>query len=650
MTLTFRYHSRSAEPGPSISTSEKGVYVESTAKSLPYPIKRDVSVFLRKFLDSDQPRVNPTTPSPVKIAIPPPELEDDFHILEDEVPMFFSFSSRSEVKRQISKTPLNGKGSSMDKALKDRCQDTQASNQEQTLRKKTNKSPRAHLDGPDNENQQSPREIVNKELKEAAGSQTNKQKGTKKLSKKSKDNEKSSSWEAKSKGIKIQDQNPSSQEPTKHDASPSVYDIKKSNSDQDLPSETTEQRPRSFPSRLSHLEDCQILLGKRKRKTPGEWWVRCPENVAKENAPRVKKPNANHEEAAKAKKVSKSTSKKEERLAAQMKTPANDRNTHEAEQMEDQDSAPYLFSPLDFMEKEPSHKAASQRTGKKKVSSQPAPASPTGGWLLDKRRSSFPSECRATARTPAAPRPSPSAKKAKSVTETKTKRIRAPRKSAKSVNHVKRTIPVNWDGARGDGVAAEVSPRDTTYPSENTFRSGMAHLIDLECPDDDENLPSTRDFHAELSVADLCASPLKPCSLRATDEANLAVWLQFLFPTTIKGNDNQDLDVITPDHFDWYFHKRRVMGIAEDMHDRNSSLGKILLGSFMKKPLWVDHSANTVFFLLTSSVKVNVDCNEYSVHAGNFFMVPCGHAYSIQNLASQPAVLCFNRMLSETSD
>ncbi|XP_077576555.1 uncharacterized protein LOC144199070 isoform X2 [Stigmatopora nigra] len=644
----------SAEPGPSISTSQKGVNVESTAKSLPCPIKRDVGAFLRKFLDSRQPQVIPTTPPPVKIAEPPPELEDDFQILEEEVPIFFSLSSRSGLKRQISKTPLNGRGSSMDKALKDRCQDMQASNQEQTLCKEANKSPRAHLDGPDNENQQRPREIVNKELKEAVGSQTNEQKGTKKLPKKSKDNKKSSSWEAKSKGIKIRDQKPRSQEPTKHGASPSVNDIKKYKSEKDLAPETTDQYPESSPSQLSHLEDCRIL-GKRKRKPPGEWWVRCPQNVAKDNAPSVKKPKANPKETPKAKKAPKSTIKKEARLTAQMKTPANDRNTHEAEQMEGQDSAPCLFSP-DIMEKEPSHKAASQRAGKKRVSIQPAPTSSTGGWLLDKRRSSFPSECHAPARTPkdapAAPRPSPSTKKAKLVKETKAKRSRAPRKSAKSVDGVKRTIPVNWDAAQGDGVAVQVTPRDITCPSEEIFRSGLAHLIDLEChdEDEDENLPSTRDLHAELSVADLCAAPLKPCSLRAIDKANLAAWLQFLFPTTVKGNDNQDLAVITPDHFDWYFHKRRVIGIAEDMHDRNRSLGKILLGSFMKKPLWVDHSANTVFFLLTSSVKVNMDCNEYSVHAGNFFMVPCGHAYSIQNLAPQPAVLCFNRTLSETPD
>lgn len=107
---------------------------------------------------------------------------------------------------------------------------------------------------------------------------------------------------------------------------------------------------------------------------------------------------------------------------------------------------------------------------------------------------------------------------------------------------------------------------------------------------------------------------------------------------------------ITPDDFDWYFYKGRVVGIQEDLTCNSICNGKLLLGSFMKKPLWVDHSANTVsmcpvprsispllffksrvsssqvFNLLTSSVKVSVNGRESHFTPAQSFMVQSGES------------------------
>lgn len=166
---------------------------------------------------------------------------------------------------------------------------------------------------------------------------------------------------------------------------------------------------------------------------------------------------------------------------------------------------------------------------------------------------------------------------------------------------------------------------------------------------------------------------------------------------------------ITPDHFDWFFYQGRAFGIHVDLNSGTLCSGKMILGSYMKKPLWVDHSATTVrspsrvlfchrrgdhspphhhlsrlpsqvFHLLTSSVNVVIDGCGSRFHPAQAFEVPCGkkstmsrvsrsfglskpcvglialaavftgQAYSIQNVSAQPAVLYFTRMYLESSD
>lgn len=52
--------------------------------------------------------------------------------------------------------------------------------------------------------------------------------------------------------------------------------------------------------------------------------------------------------------------------------------------------------------------------------------------------------------------------------------------------------------------------------------------------------------------------------------------------------------VITPEHFDWYTFQGRAIGIQVDLNCSSFFNGKLVLESCMKKPMWVDHRANTV--------------------------------------------------------
>ncbi|GAA6214990.1 microtubule-associated protein 1B-like [Lates japonicus] len=192
-------------------------------------------------------------------------------------------------------------------------------------------------------------------------------------------------------------------------------------------------------------------------------------------------------------------------------------------------------------------------------------------------------------------------------------------------------------------------PQDNKCQPEYTFkdlRSGPSSMIELEQyeENDDLILPSSR-VHAALSLSDLCAPPLKPLTLQPKDKANLTEWFKSLWSPTVDNGAE-----ITPDQFDWYFYQGRAIGLLMDLNCGSICNGKILLGSYMKKPLWVDHSATTVFNLLTSSVSAVINGRESRLNPGQSFMVQSGHAYSIQNVTAQPAVLYFTRILAESSD
>lgn len=177
------------------------------------------------------------------------------------------------------------------------------------------------------------------------------------------------------------------------------------------------------------------------------------------------------------------------------------------------------------------------------------------------------------------------------------------------------------------------------------IRSGPSSMIVPEnCEEGDNIGVSLSTVQPALSVTDLCSAPLRPLILQPKDEVNLQNWLKFLWPTVNKKRE------ITANDFKWYSHRGKAMGILVDLETGSICTGRMLLGSSMKKPLWVDHSATTVFNLLTGSVSVEVDCSKSLYNAGQSFMVPPGHAYSIHNVNAQPAVLYFTRVFTDDSD
>lgn len=199
----------------------------------------------------------------------------------------------------------------------------------------------------------------------------------------------------------------------------------------------------------------------------------------------------------------------------------------------------------------------------------------------------------------------------------------------------------------GESRGTQDCPPSHESSQENmcgVLRSGPSSMIGLERYEEEEEdmtLPSSRVTPAAPYTSDLCAPPLKPLVLQPNDKVTLTEWLKSVWSST---QDNDGTEV-TPDQFDWYFYQGRAIGFMVDLHCGSICTGKILLGSFMKKPLWVDHSATTVFNTLTSSVNVTVDCSESRYNPGQSFIVPCGHAYSFENPNAEPAVLFFTRVL-----
>lgn len=67
--------------------------------------------------------------SPIK-APPPPEPEDNFLILEDDTPLWFSIPSKSATSKRPNRTPSNSKDNSDEKGAKDSPIETEQKQQE----------------------------------------------------------------------------------------------------------------------------------------------------------------------------------------------------------------------------------------------------------------------------------------------------------------------------------------------------------------------------------------------------------------------------------------------------------------------------------------------------------------------------------------
>ncbi|XP_071184022.1 muscle M-line assembly protein unc-89 isoform X3 [Salvelinus alpinus] len=178
--------------------------------------------------------------------------------------------------------------------------------------------------------------------------------------------------------------------------------------------------------------------------------------------------------------------------------------------------------------------------------------------------------------------------------------------------------------------------------SDNTlkgFKSGPSSMIELEdyeenddfCvrsfrvtphPSVHQSVPPGIVLSVPEAVTELCAPPLRAIPLQLEDKANFTEWMALLWPATGKQGGQ-----ISPDHFQWFSYRDRALGYKMDLLAETFSNGTILLGSYMKKPLLVDHGASTVFNLLTSSVSVTINGKENHYDPGQTFMVPCGHVF-----------------------
>ncbi|XP_039522898.1 altered inheritance of mitochondria protein 21 isoform X3 [Pimephales promelas] len=210
-------------------------------------------------------------------------------------------------------------------------------------------------------------------------------------------------------------------------------------------------------------------------------------------------------------------------------------------------------------------------------------------------------------------------------------------------------VTVEAPGTR-NGMSVRVSSGPNTLSDVDVaFRSGPSSMLELQQHDegdDDIDLPSSRVTpHVRLAPrvlaqCDLCGPPLQPVVLESEDWNNLHVWFSHLWPPASKNGR-----VISPDDFHWHSHGGRAIGHAVDLQSRSFSHGKILLGSFMKKPSHVDHDMVSVFSIISSCVRVDIDGVRSVYNCGEVFMIPSGQAYSIHNLCQEPAVLIYHRMI-----
>lgn len=77
--------------------------------------------------------------------------------------------------------------------------------------------------------------------------------------------------------------------------------------------------------------------------------------------------------------------------------------------------------------------------------------------------------------------------------------------------------------------------------------------------------------------------------------------------------------VISPDDFHWHSHGGRAMGHVVDLQSQSFSHGKILLGSFMKKPSQVDLDTVSVsknpLFISFNCITTIVTCSNFEIRS-----------------------------------
>uniref|UniRef100_UPI0037E78691 nucleolar protein dao-5 n=1 Tax=Semicossyphus pulcher TaxID=241346 RepID=UPI0037E78691 len=809
--------------GPPVSAVRQEPEVAAPKKKSE-SVQKQPSAFQQKLREAGQSRLACSRKSllPVKVPTPPPpEPEEDFQILEDDTTIWISIPTKTATskKQRQSRTSSTDKDSSSDKGAEEspletapKQQESQQADSKAGKRKTKVKEKKNEVNKPENDIPQlsSPEDVPAVDFTEQE--KPNKKKRLKKVP--SKESDKAEEQPEEKAGVETDDPSPKvgkkaqalksgkdGKENAKTGRAKSLKGARKVTQgadagkemvnaeepsqelavDEDLgllsdketlnyeapPAKDSvdgkdEQSEHSLVSERSSAEGDQIL-GKRKRKQTGEWWL--PATTVTYNQPTVKKskqikePIAATPSPVKAKKdkvvkkkhqteraPSYSQDANKEKKTKQRKnrnkrgdTPDRMKATEEVcEQTEEQEQQDEVqqdldlavqSSPLDLAHRDHSLSLGDQvfqrvyhYSSNEKVSITPAPVSPRGpreqltAAEPEKRRRKPPGNWWTIDGTPEGPQPQQHEPKARKERTKKTKPSRSPKlgtpkngnvavslkpqggdsvppmkvKPLSAPKTVKRSLAtykdlfetptvvssreadqrnrrnvaaadrttlgktvtdiLSMDTGESNSPANHDAPQDGKCQSENTLeahRSGPSSMIELqEYVENEDNLtlPSST-VQTALSASDLFAPPLKPLILQQKDKDNLKEWFRSLW--SAPANNGPE---ISPDQFNWFFHQGRAIGFLVDLNCGTICNGKILLGSYMKKPLWVDHSATSVFNILTSSVRVTINGNKSLFNPGQSFMVPCGHAYSIQNVSAQPAVLYFTRILAESSD
>ncbi|XP_031439866.1 AF4/FMR2 family member 1 isoform X3 [Clupea harengus] len=192
------------------------------------------------------------------------------------------------------------------------------------------------------------------------------------------------------------------------------------------------------------------------------------------------------------------------------------------------------------------------------------------------------------------------------------------------------------------------------WPSQNLsapgLKSGPSSMVELRSFEEEEDqiaaLPSTLRVPMALSEGDICGPLLRPLTLVPDDWQNLTYWLRQVWRTSVKYAGQ----VVTADHFHWYTHEGRALGHKFDLQCTTYANGKLLLGSYMRKPAQVDQHTTTVFNVYTSSVRVQIKDLRSDYNPGQAFVVPRGQSYSIRNLTPVPAILWYHRMFADLTE
>lgn len=750
-------------------------------------VKHDMTSFLEKLQNAGQPKPAITQTSQAKVMppLPEPEPEDEFFILEEDVSLFVSipnkpFKSTKErrTKASYSEGPVEKERSADN--LKDIEQDQrlQENEAEQTNKKTKNHSTRlnstaSNEDCPaltvtesDNvENQLQNNKYKNKKVKlvpskddkyeEDIGTETDKEMPSRKIvkrgrpvknaSKSSKSDQKHSQRTKKSGKDNRKDVRTVEAVAEEVEAQSQEVNCEDQLNDDAPVSEENNVKPASLNdpadvdlrnSKEEEMSDEAIVVGKRKRRPPGDWWINSPtssEREAKHQQQTVTKTKPHNKESNSApspapaatagekkkhkhsssssdsqrQNTEKTKSKKGKlKRTSPVKSALSDKPEEDLGRIvqdrgldhdSDSDSSPLLFPHRDrsissgqkafdkVYQNDPNGKKSSSlhcATLEKQPASQKRRRKAPGNWweanpteeeqeeALSEPQQQKPKELKTTEMKKKQPKKSvmSSSKPLEGAVRQKKRSLAPTRKRCSfmeesppekekpaSKKHSNVTTSATEDVQETHNVLSiqmdqlpevqEQSPgrdgeQDLLQESiSKVIASGPSSFNRLENEEEEDDVAPPA-----LCASDLCSAPLRPLTLLPKDKDNLQVWLKHLWPAADKNPE------ITPDDFKWFCHRGRAVGVMADLQTGSVCNGKMLLGSFMKKPLWVDHSATTMFNLLTSSVCVVVDCDKSQYRAGQSFMVPPGHAYSITNLSAQPAVLYFTRFFTEEPD